>query len=307
MLYGEFKSVDVGILTFDAEVIDDVTVKHYEVATFKATTNFYRMRTLSGGEYFGWVLPGDTGNVIIYDLIDSTEIPIRGLVFLTGFEEDFRDRWSGLIGAGYSYTRSSDIGRFNFDLNVHYKGEKVDLDFAGSAIFTSEDGAFVREREEASFVVNRYVSQKWSIFGLITYQRNEQLGLKYRYQSGSGLTYSQYLTNQIRLGVGAGIVYNTEENFEGDQLESFEMPLFTNFRLFKYREPNISLIFDQSVYIGLTEIGRVRHDGELRLKWEIIDDLSIDIKLYDNYDSQSPSTGQAALDYGIVSGISYSL
>lgn len=307
MLYGEFKSIDIGIMTFDAEVIDDVEVKHYEVATFKATSNFYRMRTLQGGEHFGWVLPGDTGEVVIYDLIDSLEIPLRELAYLTGYEEDFLERWSGLIGAGYSYTRSSDIGRFNFDLNIHYKGETTDLDFTGSAIFTSEDGIFLREREEASFVVNRYVSQKWSVFGLVTYQRNEQLGLLYRYQSGSGMTYSQYITNQMRLALGAGVVYNTEENFEGVDLQSWELPIFTNFRFFKYRDPNISLIFEQSVYVGLTEIGRIRHDGELRLRWEIIDDLSIDIKVYDNYDSQSPSTGQAALDYGIVSGISYSL
>lgn len=306
MLYGEFKSLDVGVITFDAEVIDDVKVKHYEAATMKATSNFYRMRSLAGKDYFGWILPGDTGQVIIYNLLDSIKMPLSRLVFVSAYDDNFLERWSGAVSAGYSYTKSSDIGRINLDFSVNYKSDDQDFDLSASTIVTSENDTFYREREEATITYNRYFYTKWSGFGALTYQRNQTLGLRYRVQAGAGITFTQYLTNQMRFSVGAGMVRNNEENFENESLSSYEVPVLLTFRFFRYRDPSISLVFSNSVYTGITEVGRIRQDGELTLNWELIDDLSLNLKLYDSYDSQSPSTGEALLDYGVVSGLSYS-
>lgn len=304
-LFGEFKSLDVGIITFDAEVIDDVSLKHYEVATIRATSKIYRMKTLSNGELHGWILPGDTGYVRIYDLLDTTVVSFEELVYLTSFEGDFLKRWGGMFSAGYSFTKSSNITRWNMDASINYRGEEFDFDAAASSIITGEGDSLAREREEASVSMNYYFSDHWSIYGALTYQRNQTLGLKYRFQEGPGIVFTRYLTNQIRFGSGSGAVVNQEQSFEGARLNSVEIPILMSFTFYRYRNPKISLVVDQSVYFGVTTQGRFRHDGEIRLNWEIISDLSLQLKLYDSYDNQSPQTGGALLDYGIVTGVSY--
>lgn len=306
VLHGEFQGLDIGVLSFDADVIGVVEVKFFDVATFTATSRIYRMKPLGGGERYGWILPGDTGRVKVYDLIDTAEVALSELVYLIGFEEKFLQRWNGLLSAGYSYTRSSRISRYNADVSAHYRGEKVNMDLSGGMILTGRGDSLAREREDANVVLNRLFSDRWSIFGAVSYQRNLTLGLRYRYQNGAGLSYRRYLTNRMRLAIGGGAVVNREESFERVSLNSIEAPLLLNFTFFKYRQPKISLAADQSVFFGITESGRLRHDGEIRLSWEVISDLSLQITFYDSYDSQSPSTGEALFDYGIVSGISYS-
>ncbi|KAB2817524.1 DUF481 domain-containing protein [Phaeocystidibacter marisrubri] len=305
-LYGEFTSIDVGLINFDAEVIGDVTLKHYEVSTFRASSNIYRMKTLYAGEFLGWVLPGEPGTVRIYDLNDTVVVPFTELVYLVSFENSFLKRWSGLFSAGYSYTRSSNISRYNMSGSVNYAGEHLDMALSGSMIVTGEGDSLTREREELHFTSNFYFANRWSIFGVLSYQRNVTLGLRYRYQEGPGVTYTRYLTNQMRIAGGVGAVINQEESFAGARLNSIEVPALIRFHFFRYRNPKISLTTSQSVYFGVTEVGRFRHDGEIQLAWEIVDDLSLTLTLYDSYDTQSPSTGGALLDYGTVTGLSYS-
>ncbi len=307
MVYGEFKSLDIGIITFNAAVLGEVKVKHYEVATFRATKNFYRTRLLFSEEKFGWIFPADTGNVIIFDLLDTVTVQLNQLAYIMRLQKHFIRRWSGLIHAGMSYTRSSDILRYNADAEVNYKGEKVFMNFRGNTILTGESGDVIREREELGFQFDQLLSENWSAFVSTQYQRNQTLGLRYRYQTGLGLNYQGYLSNQMRFIIGVGAVYNTELNFEGVGVESVEAPVKLSYRFKNYRDPNLSITLTQNVYFGITQQGRIRHDGEVRMAYEIINNLSLTVSFYDNYDSQSPATGESLLDYGVVSGITYSL
>ncbi|NVK05385.1 MAG: DUF481 domain-containing protein [Flavobacteriia bacterium] len=306
VLYGSITELDVGVLKFDAQSIGDIEVKHFDILSMYSTSKFYRLRSFKGFEYYGWLFRGDTGEVRIYNLMDTTSVQLIEISTLNSYEDGFPQRWSGLIGAGYSFTRSSNIGRFNIDASAHYKGERVEYDFSANSILTSVDEVVSREREIGSFVGNRFVSQRWSIFSALSYQRNQTLGLLYRTQAGAGMTYRRYLNNRTRFAIGAGAFYNYEENFENVALSSTEAPILFSFRFFKYRGAKVSLIIEQQLFIGITESGRIRNDGEVSLNWELINDLSLNLSLYNNYDSQSPSNGEALFDYGVVTGISYS-
>lgn len=306
VLYGSIKSLDVGLLSFDAQSIGVVEIKHFDVATLYSTTKFYRVRSTRGFERFGWIFPGDTGHIGIYNLIDTARVPIVDISTLTAYEEGVPNRWNGLIGAGYSFTKSSNIGRFNIDANAHYLGEKVEYEFSANSILTSVEGDISREREIGAFVGNRFISQRWSVFSALSYQRNQTLGLLYRSQVGGGMTFRRYFNNQTRFGMGAGLFYNYEENFENVTLSSTEAPVLFSFRFFKYRGSKVSLIIEQQLFIGISEVGRIRNDGEVSLNWELVSDLNLNLTVYNNYDSQSPSTGAALFDYGLVTGLSYS-
>lgn len=305
VLHGSVVKMDVGVLTFDADGIGNVTVKFYDILTISATSEAYRVRTTNGILHIGWISPSDTGRVVLINTIDTVEVEISQISGLRAFASGFSNRWSGLIGAGYSFTRSSDIGRINADANANYKGEQVEMNLNFTGIYTSVNDSFSREREQSNLVLSRIIAQRWSVFGSGSYQRNETLGLLYRIQTGAGLTFMHAFNNHTRFSVGGGVFYSEEQDFENVSLNSYEAPLILNFRFFKYRNPKISLIYENHIFFGITETGRIRNDSEISLNWEIINDISFNLTFYSNFDSQSPSTGEALLDYGVVTRVAY--
>jgi len=58
-----------------------------------------------------------------------------------------------------------------------------------------------------------------------------------------------------------------------------------------------------SLYPSLTESGRVRGDSDIRIRWELIEDLFWDVTAYGTYDSRAESDQE--FDYGITTGIGW--
>jgi hypothetical protein len=112
---------------------------------------------------------------------------------------------------------------------------------------------------------------------------------------------------QVRLKTATGIVFNQELSTEGEKRPTVEIPWVNSFNFFSFRKPEMNLQSTQNLYFSLSQKGRIRHDGQIKLSWEIINDLSINITLYDNYDSRPPGGATANdLDFGVVFGLTYS-
>jgi hypothetical protein len=77
------------------------------------------------------------------------------------------------------------------------------------------------------------------------------------------------------------------------------------FNMFKFTKPEVNLAFRQTIYLGITEGGRLRTDGQVDLSWELVSDLKLSLQVYNNFDSRPPTAGVSKLDYGIVFGIKY--
>ena len=58
------------------------------------------------------------------------------------------------------------------------------------------------------------------------------------------------------------------------------------------------------MYPSLTESGRVRGNLDFALRHELIEDLFIEISIYDSWDRKPPEDGEKN-DYGIVTGLGY--
>jgi len=85
-----------------------------------------------------------------------------------------------------------------------------------------------------------------------------------------------------------------------------EIPFLVNLELGNPGNQDYSLSTTQTLYFGKTD-HRIRHDGELRISRKITDDFSINIYVYDSYDSGTPiSFPNHHLDYGYTIGLKYS-
>jgi hypothetical protein len=105
---------------------------------------------------------------------------------------------------------------------------------------------------------------------------------------------------------GLGLAYSRENYLGGETFDSVEGVLTTSFRIFRYDFPETDIGGSLSVLPSLTQSGRVRAEGDLRAKYEFIDDLYFELKLYGSYDSSPPLADSEQTDYGLTTSLGYS-
>jgi hypothetical protein len=89
-------------------------------------------------------------------------------------------------------------------------------------------------------------------------------------------------------------------------MDSLDAVLSTTFAIFLYHFPETDIGGSLAVLPSLTESGRYRAEMDLRAKYEFVDDLYFELKVYGSYDSQPPLADSEQSDYGLTTSLGYS-
>jgi hypothetical protein len=307
MILGEVKLIKLGVISFDPEDANDITVQLIKLKTIMASGEIFRIETTDEQVYYGRLFPNKkSGYVTIITAKDTLALSIEKISILYPFKDAFLDRFSGNIGIGYSYTRSSNFGRLNFDFKAKYVTRKDEIGFSAFGIYSMSDTSFSRDQEDVNFKYNYYLNSNWFLTVFIAYQRNIELGIQSRYQQGLGAGNKFITTKHIYAWVRTGAAINQEESTEGVKTGTLtELFGQLQFNFFRFTVPKINLDIAQSFYYSLSQAGRFRNDGEMNLSWEIISDFDLNLGFYNNYDSKPPAPATVTFDFGVVFGVSY--
>jgi hypothetical protein len=306
LLVGELLNIKLGRVEFDADGVGVVKIKNKEIQSIFAQSNDFRIETTEGQMLQGYLRPSEkTGRVIVHSITDAQELELAGITSLARYGRTWKNGLSGNVSAGYSYTKSSEIGRLNLDGSVKYSAPKTETKLDVSTILTSDSTEVSREREDVSLSFNYTFKSLWSVGVGVRYQRNLELGLERRFQEGLGIGHRLLVRKNQQGLVLTGLAINQELNLEGVAVRNTEVILQANYELFSFDEPNLTISITQTGYFSVTEKGRIRYDGDANLSWELISDFYLNLQFYHNYDSQSPETGEPNVDYGFVVGITY--
>ena len=82
------------------------------------------------------------------------------------------------------------------------------------------------------------------------------------------------------------------------------MILSANYAFWKFTTPEMDIDLKFSLYPSLTDSGRVRSDSNLRIRWEIIEDLYWDITAWATTDNEAENSDRD-VDYSITTGIGW--
>jgi len=305
-IVGKLLEISLGRAEIDANGIGIVNIKNTNIESIHATSRFFRVETIHGRELQGYLRRSTTpGMVVVKILADSAVVRVEDITKLLYYGKTFRSRLTGNMSAGYSYTKSSDIGRLNFDGIAKYNTRNSTSAADGDLIVTSESAAIDVER--ANFTVSHLqaISPVWRAAVALKYQRNLELGLNRRWQEAVGVAREFLITNH-QLGITTtGIAINQERNSDDVEHGSVEALLSVKYDFFSFVRPNLTLSFVESGFLGLTETDRFRFDGEINIDYELVTDFYLSLQFYHNFDSRSPATGQPNIDYGFVAGLRY--
>jgi len=306
IIIGEIKRVQLGVITFDPDDANDITVQLRKVKAISGKSREFRIETIDHQVLYGLMYPTvHDGFVNITGRSDSTLISLNNITSLYPVEKSFLKKINGYLSAGYSYTKSSKLGRLNFDGKAVYQAKKVETGINFSFISTNEEGEFIRDREDFGFPFSYYFHSYWFAGSQLNYQRNLELGIKSRWQQGLGIGNKLITTKYVNLIVFGGMVLNEETPFESTTAtKNTEGTVGIRFNIFKFSKPELSLSFNQKGYASINE-ERYRLDGDLNLTWEMIEDLDLNISFYSNFDSRPPTGDNNQLDYGTVLGVRF--
>jgi hypothetical protein len=306
ILIGQLKSLELGRISFDDNVLDVLSIKTTKIKTI-STRYFFRIETIEKDFYYGKLkASGKTGNVIITLLDTAFEMQLADISSLSLYRKAFFKRLDGNVSAGYTYTKSSEIGQINLNANINYVAKKNHAELTASTIGTFDSSVYSRDREQLQLSDNYYFTSTWFAAAAASYQRNLELSLARRFQQMAGIGNKFLLTNSCQAYVISGLTLNQEKSTDGTNSDLLvELPIAFRFDFFKFSKPNLQFTTTQTFYISLSQEGRYRYDGNNTLAWEIIKDFSLSLNIYTSYDSKPPVATSPTTDYGIVFGLSY--
>jgi hypothetical protein len=306
-IVGKIKKIKLGVITFDPDDANDITVQLKKLKTLAAVSKIFRIESIDHKVYFGRIIPGAAaGYATFLSDIDTSTHPVEQISLLYPFRNQFLQRFSGDMQAGFDFTKSSGLARLNYDCQLRYTAKRVEVVFGTSAIYSITDTTFSRDREDISIKNNYYFNTTWFGTVLLKYQRNLELGLLRRFQEGVGGGNKFITSEHIYAWTRGGLVLNQEKNSEntssGTLTELFGQ---LEFNFFRFTKPELSFNIAETIYYSLSQKGRIRNDAQLSLSWEIVKNLDITLSCYSNYDNQPPSENSRKFDLGTVMGVAY--
>ncbi|MGL6222167.1 MAG: DUF481 domain-containing protein, partial [Steroidobacteraceae bacterium] len=274
-------------------------------------SNQYLLLERSDGKrYFGQLAAGETDSQLRLksgpgepaELVDMATIvhaqPIEG--------GDMFDRLDGYVSAGLDIAKANDRSSIDFAAGLSSRTRIREWKLDGSANLTDDSSGETSERYQLRFDYRQFLWDRNFYLGFAGFDRNTELDLNLRTMGGGGLGRHLVRTNDAEWVVAAGLAYTHENYTGGETLDSLEGVLNTSFRVFRYDFPETDIGGSLTLLPSLTQSGRYRAEGDLRAKYEFIDDLYFELKLYGSYDSSPPLADSEQTDYGLTTSLGYS-
>ena len=304
---GEVKKLELDILQLKTNTMSTVQIKWYQVSNIYAPDKYVQIelkdRTLIFGNLDTINLPGV---LRLVSEIGEFNIPVEQVVSIFQVKQEFWNRYSGSLGAGISFTKASEVLQANYNANITYTDK---IRFAAldlSSIRTQQPERDISVKEDYSASFNRTVLPRQFANVFMAAQRNTELGIFLRTMGGLGYGVDVIHTAIAHLRITASGIVNKETTLEERvSTENGEGRFSMDARIFKYTDPEIYLTAVLNWYPSFTVPGRNRYEADVKLRFEVVNNLFLEFKVYYNADSKPASETASKEDYGLLGSLQY--
>lgn len=308
-LTGEVKGLERGKLSFNTDATGTISIEWDKVASVQSE-QYLEVELSDGRRHFGRASQAQAEGTLKLRVGSGSnlrEVPLVEVIRIAPIEQGrFVDRLDGYVTAGYDYTKANDLQQFTFTGGLSSRNEKRQWSLDGSTTLISQTGKDDTSRYDVGALNRRFLADRWFWQGFGSFAGNDELGLDLR--TTLGAAFGRFLRQDQKSdwAAYAGLAV-THENFsEQPTNESVEGVLGTQYWYFRYDSPEASFDATLNLYPSLTESGRVRSEGRLRARYEIVSDLFFEASFYGSYDSEPGEGAESKSDYGVTTSLGYS-
>ncbi|MFI5218957.1 MAG: DUF481 domain-containing protein [Bacteroidia bacterium] len=298
---GKILSFEQGRLKIDAQGPGIVNIKWHKIVTISGGDRDYKVEDRVGEIYIGNIkISKDTGEIDV-GIKPAHTINLADVVRIFPLEDDWYRGIKGSVGAGLNYAKSSDVFTSNAEYNLYYIISKWRFINDFSYISTKSKDEPTSVRLQINFQALYALPDKWELYELNAFNRNDELGISSRISFGAGGGNNLVQSDRQRLLVLTGILQNSEKNIEtNDVVSNFEWPATIRHTIYSFASPDLTSATEISSYVGITEKGRYRFDASTDITWEFINNVSLQLSFYYNYDNKVVEGKTSQKDYGTV-------
>jgi hypothetical protein len=305
-LTGEIKSLERGRLRFKTEATDTISIEWDNVAFLSSDQNI-QVETYEGKRYLGRLKLSPALKTINIEMDgDYLAIDATHVVLMTPIEEKGINRLDGDITAGYNFTKAGEVEQTHLALDVELRSEIRLLGLSASSSVSDSDENESSQRHSVKLDYKRFWPNRWLVSGLLSANRNDELGVDLRTSIGGGGGRIVRQTNHSATLLEGGLMLS-RENLAGSESDKDTVEAYVTLEWdwFRYDSPELDLSTSLEIIPNLTDTGRVRSEFDISLKWEIINDLFWEISFYDSFDSDPVTAGAEKNDYGVITSLGY--
>ncbi len=311
---GEIKRMERGRLQYSTDDMGTLNIEWEKIEQLTSTAHF-EVELRSGVRYFGAFEPGADPGVVIVALEGRDTLSIASIVRITPIESSLWEGLEGFVDLGFSYTQANKATTSSSSARVRFRGRRWGGTLEGGSYFQSQEDVETTSRGDVSFSLERFFGQRgWSALLFASGEQNDELNLALR--SNFGVSWSRLLvqSNSSLLQIGTGVVLNNER-FEADvgtfgsdtTSRSAEAVFQLEWAVFRFDSPELDVLTTIDIYPSITDFGRVRSDGDLRVQYEVINDFFVGFTVFAKLDSRPPTVDDAGnTDFGAELSVGWS-
>ena len=305
-LTGEVKSLERGRLRFKTDATDTISIEWRDVAYLSSDQNI-QVETEEGKRYLGHLERGESEYLtVVQTQSGPVELESGAVVLMTPIEERGVSRLDGDITAGYNFAQASQIKQLHFGLDMDYRTETRIVSLRVDATTSDSAGSESSQRESVDLSYTRLWPNRWLTGGVLSLNRNDELGVDLRTSIGAGGGRILKQSNTMDLSLTGGLLFSRENVSSGlPDEDTWEAIGTLRWGWFRYDSPELDLSTELQLIPNLTDTGRVRGEFDISLRWEMIEDLFWELSFYDSYDSDPVVLGAEKNDYGVNTSLGW--
>ncbi len=305
-LTGEVKSLERGKLRFKTAATDTIAIEWDDVANLSSVQNL-QVETTAGARYLGTLVrSAEPAMILVRAASESVTLRMADVVLMTPIEDRGLERLDGDVSLGYNFAKASEVQQLQFALDLEARTETRIFGMTAAHVQSDSEDSATSQRQSLDLSYTRLRANRWVTGAVARLDRNDELGLDLRTSIGAGGGRYLRQTNSATLLLAGGLQLS-RENVSGDVADEDTIEAFATLEWdwFRYDTPELDLSTQLSVFPNLSETGRVRAEFDIRLRWEMIEDLFWALSLYESYDSDPVAAAAEKSDYGIVTSIGW--
>lgn len=305
---GEIKQLDYGKVSFKTSAAGTIQIKWDHIHQIKSD-KYFEISVGRGEKYFGSIdvtEDDEKYKLLVIQDEDEVVLDMNRITELTQIKNRFWTRIDGNLDLGYSYTKGSDVKQWNSSFRVDYRPTNSLTTLTGNSIYTLQPERDPTSKQDFGLSYKYFFNGNFAYSGFGSLQQNSELGIDLRSSIGAGMSKNWLRSNIQRFITTLGVLVNQERGSDDSESSTnYEGLVRLEYRIFRYRDPEINVTSYLDFYPSFTVPDRYRTDLDVQIKYELFNDFYLGISFYHNMDTKPPASASSTSDWGITTSIGY--